>query len=118
MRLISQQKEQANEKRKIANGINDFVKKAEKLGLEKKRWGIYDVNINTPVSYSELEKLLNQCENSLSYYFKPILLHTKIIPESEEGQKKQQKQKDTQKKDLPKHDIELVLRGAFVIRTK
>ena len=77
---------------------------------------LHDVNINTPVRFEEFERLLSQCENSLSYYFKPLLLHTKIIREPEETLKKRKKG-DTESEKLPKNDVELVLRGAFVIRT-
>lgn len=120
MRLIRQQKQQVNEKRKIANDVNDFVKKADELGLGKKRWGVYDVNINSPVQFEELEKLLNQCANSLSYYFKPILFHTKIIHETEENIKKKKRNKNPniQEEENRENDVELVLRGSFVIRTK
>jgi hypothetical protein len=104
-KLLKEQKRELERKNQILSQVGNFIDKADKLGLEKDRWAAYEVNIQEPVSFSEMEQILTQCTNSSSYYFKPIMLHVKkssstpaVSPDKKMG------------------DVLLTLRGAFVVR--
>ncbi len=106
-------------KERILERINNFVDKARSLGLERERWAFYDVNIQEPITFPEVEKILAQTANSSSYYFKPLTLHVKTKIKSDNGAK--QKKPPSTSADSPETkegDILLTLRGAFVVKQK
>ena len=74
VRILKQQKRETERKKRIISRVNDFINRARSLGLEKNRWSVYDINIDEPVTFFEMEQILEQCENSSVYYFKPISL--------------------------------------------
>ena len=117
VRLLKQQKREAQRKWRILTRVNAFVDKAASLGLEGKKWANYDVNIQEPVTFFEMEQILNQCSNSSSYYFKPIALHANISPESD-GKivKKTSTSNSADSRKSKEGDLMLTLRGAFIVR--
>ena len=120
VRLLKQQKREAQRKWRILTRVNAFVDKAASLGLEGKKWANYDVNIQEPVTFFEMEQILNQCLNSSSYYFKAIALHANISHESDghESDRKIVKKASTSadSRESKKGDMMLTLRGAFIVR--
>lgn len=120
VRLLKQQKREAQRKWRILTRVNTFVDKASSLGLVGKKWDTYDVNIQEPVTFFEMEQILNQCLNSPSYYFKPIALHANISPESDGHESDEKIEKKTSSSaDSPERkegDLMLTLRGAFIVR--
>ena len=113
--LLKQQKREAQRKWRILTRVNSFVDRASSLGLEGMKWANYDVNIQEPVTFFEMEQILNQCLNSSSYYFRPIALHANISPESDAKiVKKASTSADS--RESKKGDLMLTLRGAFIVR--
>ena len=91
--------------------VNRFVKNAELLGLVRKKWAVYHVDINDSVNFTEMRKLLTQCTNGDSHYFKPVSFHIKSINAIDN------------KKNTPgmtshsqKGDILMTLSGAFFVK--
>jgi len=120
-RLMSQQKQQAEQKMILVNEANQFVEKAVSKGLDRERWENYAVNISDQVAFEDFMKLLSQCATSYSHYFSPVSLQTKLIHEDtvKARQKKTGKSSKNQNPDENQaYDIDLVLKGAFLVRTK
>jgi len=126
-KVLTQQKREAERKVRILSKLNDFVHRARSLGLEQSGWDVYEVYINEPVTFLEMEQLLNQCTNSPAYYFKPVSFHAKTV-----GGAKSEITAGAEKKDMAEKrtapivsagpqgaqtgDILLTLKGAFVVR--
>ena len=100
LNLLNERKKAAEEKNHTLSLAKKFIKKAESLNLTQKNWASDQINLNQPVTYLELEQLLNQCANTPDYYFKPSFLKIKI-PE------KARKSTST---------LNLKLRGTFLTR--
>jgi hypothetical protein len=103
--VLKQQKTDVDRKRRILSRVGNFINKGVSLGLEKNKWAVYDVNIEEPFTFPELEHLLGQCTNSSSYYFKPAKFHVKLPP--------------SHPPDSPSNkggDMLLTLKGTFLVR--
>ena len=99
--------------------MNSFVNRASSLELERDKWAYYDVNIEEAVSFPEAEEILRQTTNSLSYYFKPVMLHVKT--KSESNAKAGPDKRTATSADSPetkKGDVFLTLKGTFVVKGK
>ena len=133
LRVIKQQKKEAERKVRILAKLNDFVHRARSLGLEESGWDFYEVYIDEPVTFFELEQMLNQCTNSPAYYFKPVSLHAKAGPGAKPDNRTRpeftsniEEKSVVDKKTAPvtpagsreaqKGDVLLTLKGAFVVR--
>lgn len=120
VRILKQQQREAERKKRIISRVNDFMNRAGSFGLEKNRWSVYDINIDEPVTFFEIEQILNQCQNSSAYYFKPISLYAKTPQKSdknrESDKKKTKKTTSADSRETREGDIMLTLRGAFVVR--
>jgi len=117
--LLRQQQREMERKERIMVKVNNFINRARSLGLEKNKWACYDVNIEEPITFPEVAKILNQTVNSSSYYFKPVTLHVKTKMESDK--KATQNKPPSTSADSPetkKGDILLTLRGSFVVKQK
>ncbi|MFH2058211.1 MAG: hypothetical protein ABIJ59_04860 [Pseudomonadota bacterium] len=58
--------------------VNAFVRQTSRLGLKKKQWDNFFVNLkDEPLSYSKLGVILGQTQNSRHYFFKPGRLSIK-----------------------------------------
>ena len=77
--LFRLQKKEVDRKNRILLKVGHFIDKAGVMGLEPENWAFYDVNIQDTVSFPEMEKILEQCTNSRSAYYKPISLHIKTV---------------------------------------
>jgi len=85
LNLLNERKKEADEKNHTLSLANKFIKKAESLHLTQKDWASDQINLNQPVTYLELEQLLNQCENAPDYYFKPSFLKISVPDKSRES---------------------------------
>lgn len=59
------------QKVKVIEQVNGFVKGAENLGLVPDNWTRYDVNIEAPLRFAALSEILRQCRSTPYYYFQP-----------------------------------------------
>ncbi|MGA7143913.1 MAG: hypothetical protein WBY47_05365 [Desulfobacterales bacterium] len=91
--------------------VNRFVKNAELLGLVRKKWAVYHVDIQDSVNFTEMRKLLTQCTNGDSHYFKPISFHLKSIKAIDN-----KKNTSGMTSHRQKGDILMVLKGAFFVK--
>jgi hypothetical protein len=91
--------------------VNRFVKNAELLGLVRKKWAVYHVDIKDSVNFTEMRKLLTQCTNGDSYYFKPVSFHIKSINAIDN-----KKNASGMTSHGQKGDILMALSGAFFVK--
>ena len=84
LNLLNTRKKAADEKNHTLSLAKKFIKKAKSLHLTQKEWASDQINLNQPVTYLELEQLLNQCANTPDYYFKPSFLKINV-PEKFQG---------------------------------
>ncbi len=107
--LLRLQKKEVERKNRIILKVGRFIDKAGTMGLEPKNWAIYDVNIQDTVSFPEMKKILEQCTNSRTAYYKPISLHIKAA--ASDGVKKTGRSSEDRTGDLL-----ITLNGKFVAR--
>jgi hypothetical protein len=116
LKIARQQQSETQHRHQLLLQAKAFQDLASALKMEQKNWSVYDIQIEEPVSRAELTQILNQCQNSASYYFKPIAFHAKTAdsPENQKAQAAAPHKGDT----LPDSpgDIFLTLRGAFLVR--
>ncbi len=117
--IMDQQKKELERKTRILTRIRRFVEKAQQVGLEKSKWAFYDVNIEEPVSYTQLDQILGQCVNTESFYFKPAYFHAALLSEKD----KQKISHDSSTDSADSHstgrsDLMLSLKGTFIIKNK
>jgi hypothetical protein len=91
--------------------VNHFVKNAQLLGLVRKKWSVYHVDVEDSVTFTEMKKLLIQCTNGDSHYFKPISFHIKSIKAIDNKKRTSGMTSQNQK-----GDILMTLKGAFVVK--
>jgi len=116
---LKRQKLELERKKRTLMQVNRFMAEVRTLGLDKKDWTFYNVNIEEPQSFYETQEILRQCGHSTGYYFKPLGLSLRtagatdidseatastVPPPVVEGQEN--------------GDVLLKLRGAFVARRK
>ena len=117
LRVMNHQKRDVEKTQIQFERLKGFMRKASTLGLEQENWASYDVNIQEPVTYAQMARILNQCVNTPDYYFKPLSLQVKTNVKSD--------QTNLKGTSLPagddvfdpgKGDVLLTLKGAFVVR--
>ncbi len=120
LKLLKQQQNDLRRKEKILYKVENFVRNAKTLGLEENRWSFYDDNIEDPVTFTEMEQILNQCANSSSYYFKPASLYVRRVSASDLKSEKTKASSGSSadSTDTKRSDMHLTLRGAFIVRHK
>ncbi len=118
-RLLQEHKKEQEQKKAVLAKAEQFVDRARSLGLEKKNWDYYDVNIEERVFFHETQKILTQTVNSKSFYFKPISLYIKKSSKQDPTSPSQQSTAtSTGSKGGGGGDVVLSLRGTFVVRQK
>ena len=111
--------QQSDRKQKMHNilRVSRFVNNAKLLGLEKRRWAVYNVDIQDAVTFTEMKKNLMQCSNSASRYFRPVSFHIKSLKATDNnagiGNKNETSEMSFKNKT---GDILMTLKGAFVVR--
>ncbi len=109
--LLNHRRTNREQKWQNISRVNHFVKQAQLLGLVRKKWSVYHVDVEDSVTFTQLKKLLVQCTNDDSHYFKPISFHIKSIKAIDN--KKKQSVKTSQNH---KGDILMTLKGAFLVK--
>ena len=116
LRVMTHQKKDVEKTQVQLDRLDGFMRKAATLGLEQENWASYDVNIQEPVTFAQMARILNQCVNTPDYYFKPVSLQVKTQVKPD--------QTDLKGASLPaaddsfdpeKGDVLLTLKGAFVV---
>jgi len=117
LKIARQEQGETQHRHQLLLQAKAFQDLASALKMEQKNWSVYDIQIEEPVSRAELTQILNQCQNTASYYFKPIAFHAKTAdsPENQKAQAAAAPRKGDTPTDSPS-DIFLTLRGAFLVR--
>ena len=116
LRFYTQQRKELERKIRILDQTDRFVDKAKTAGLEKEAWSYYDVSIHELISFEEMAQIVNQCVNSSTAYFEPIMLQVKNThhdPEAGSGRDSKSSAGDSEERI---GDVLLTLKGKFVAR--
>ena len=100
------------------NEVQHFMDRAASLGLEKEKWTYYDVNIQEPVSFPEMEQILDQCNNSGAAFYKPISLHIKKTTSESVNAGQRVSNQSAKSRSGAKADLLITLNGKFLARPK
>jgi hypothetical protein len=118
-RVMEQQRTELENKKRVLSRVSGYMAKVKSLGLEKDRWTVFDVNVETPVTFATMEQILNQCTNSTSYYFKPVSLRIRTALAQDEENPGQAESTHTSPSDEgERRDGSLMIKGAFIARNK
>lgn len=74
LQLAQSQLQQSNRIQKIVDRVQRFVTQAKALGLTEKKWATYNVSVEEPVTFDAFQQILDQCNHTSLFYFKPIRL--------------------------------------------
>lgn len=109
------------QKRRALNRVEHFISQAAAMGLTEDRWSRYAVNMEAPLSYAELGRVVEQCTHSRDVYFQPVFFHV-ALGQSETGAQTG----DAVMKHRPQNlqgfqseapsDVILGLKGVFMVR--
>ena len=72
LRVMAHQRKDVEKTRLQLARLHGFMQKAAHLGLDQQNWASYDVNIQEPVTFAQMARILNQCVNTPDHYFKPL----------------------------------------------
>ena len=129
-RLLKTQAMEIRRQKRLLERVGAFIGQAGSLGLDTRHWAYYNVNIQETMMFHDLERVLSQSGHTDSYYFRPSRLHIKskagldeaMIPvaPSAEGETPAQApvEKAAPADDKAEGDVQVTLRGAFVVRHK
>lgn len=115
--ISKNQLQETTRKQRVFSRVQTFLNHAKALGLHEKKWAIYNVNIEEPVTFDAFELILEQCNQTPLFYFNPISLQMTTAIDSE--QKK--KSNESNQSGLPgakDGDILINLKGSFIVRDK
>ena len=118
VRLLKHHEREEARNRRILSRVERFVAKAKALGLERKDWEYYEVNIDEALFFPEARRILSQTSNTASYYFMPIALNIKKDSASESGPGTKAGPSNTNNSKEKKGDISFILKGKFVVRQR
>jgi hypothetical protein len=114
-------KRDAERNRSIHASVNRFVEKTRALGLEKDKWSILEVNLDTKVTFEEIAHLISQCSHSSTYYFRPGELDLTSGSSKAETTPHEPASRgagwiqDAQSQNASPSDMQLTLKGAFIM---
>ncbi|MGD8264079.1 MAG: hypothetical protein PVG08_07215 [Desulfobacterales bacterium] len=119
VRITKRYKKELERQQSVLNRLKRFVDGAASLGLNPNNWATYDVAIQEPVRYEELERIINQCVNTPAYYFKPMSLHARRnLKTGKKLLKPDAPTTDENEFDGSQGDIFLNLQGTFLVKQK
>jgi len=116
-RLLKKHHRLMEKNRRVMAGVEEFLDQAGRLGLTRENWQSYDVNVQQPLAFDEIDKILAQAKNSNSHYFKPVMLQLNRLSESDKTKKRPAKPPNSA--DSPEtlqEDLVITLQGAFLVR--
>lgn len=114
VKLLSAHQTVIKNKNSAIKEFRKFIDKAMKLDLVSSGWALLETDINEPVTYLELEDILNQCTNNNSFYFKPEFIQIKKQTDLMINEKSTIKQDAI----VEKKDVNLTLKGTFIVKNK
>lgn len=113
VKWLSQLQSERKQKLHSILRINNFVKHAKLMGLEEKKWAVYNVDIQDTVTFAEMKKILKQCSNADSHYFRPISFHIKSLKTNGNTDKPSERIFENKT-----GDILMSLKGTFVVKNQ
>lgn len=116
--MLQRHKKQLERKNLTLGEVRHFLDRAASLGLNKEIWTYYDVNIQEPVTFSAMEEILNQCNNSSAAFYKPISLHIKKITPEKVRSNDRTSSRSHDSRSRPNGDLLITLSGKFIARPK
>jgi len=120
VRIMERHKKELERQQSVLNRLKRFADGAVSLGLDPNNWATYDVAIQEPVKYNELQRIINQCVNTSAYYFKPTSLHARRNFKTDKKLLQQEDAPITDEKEFDdsQGDIFLKLQGTFLVKQK
>lgn len=116
---LKRQKMELERKKRTLMQVNRFMAEVRTLGLDKKNWTFYNVNIEEPKSFYETQEILRQCTHSAGYYFKPLGLSIRTTMATDiDSETTTSTEPSPVVEGQESGDVLLKLRGAFVARRK
>jgi len=113
---MADQKKEIDSKRRIVRLTKDFLAQTNSHRLEKNNWATHEVNLEQPVYFFDLEQIINQCNSTSDYYFRPVSLHLKTRQAIEE----EAREDSVNNRPLPSPEVQagdlmLTLKGQFIV---
>lgn len=98
--------------------IKRFTQQVDKFGLKEDDWMSYEVNIDSLFAYREVENILNQTNNTLSYYFQPVKMELlKPVPQQLQAVNGTENNASTADSNIGMQgDLHLTLHGTFFVK--
>ena len=116
LRLLNDQKKEIDGKRRIVRLTREFLAKSNSHGLEIDNWATHRVSIQQPVYFSDLQQIVNQCNSTSDYYFRPVSLHLKTAQAvDDEGPEKSDNHQVAPPPEIQDGDLLLTLQGQFIV---
>ena len=116
--LLQRQEKELALKIRTLNEVRHFMDRAAALGLEREKWTYYDVNVQEPVSFAEMEEILNQCNNSAAAFYRPISLHIKKTTSESVDTAQRVSSRSANARSGAEADLLITLSGKFLARPK
>ena len=113
LKVAQDYQKQIERKKQLVARIHNFMNKTKSMGLEQRQWSIYEVDFNEPVSFYEMGKIIDQCTNSETFFFKPVFLQVQTQWGFEQYKTDQDEDTDTTPVVGQEGDVRLNLKGAF-----
>ena len=106
--INAEQRQWTRKQKNLQQGLM-FCERAAALGLERRHWAFYDVNVQGAFSFEAAQQIIHQCGDSTSAYYWPGSLEIKVFAAGDHlpGAKTP--------KETP-GDVQLTVKGQFVAR--
>lgn len=102
-------RQELQRKKSVMAQAQAFSTRLADLGLERRKWRFYEVNVQAGVSYEAAQRLIEQCRDSELAYYWPIALEIEV-PQKVGPKAGQSKPGEV------KGDVQLTIKGQFVAR--
>jgi hypothetical protein len=116
LRMARQQQSETLHRQQVLLQVKAFLDLADALKMDKMNWSVYDIQLEEPVTRSELKQILEQCQNTPSYYFRPTSFHAKTADSPDVLLSQMTKSDMDDGSAAAPGDILLSLKGAFLVR--
>ncbi|MBN1381453.1 MAG: hypothetical protein JXA41_07250 [Deltaproteobacteria bacterium] len=117
LHFITIQQKELRQKKRLMSRVESFVKRTTSWGLVKDRWTFYDVEIEEPMTFNKLEKILNQTLGTSSYFYKPTALHLNTnVQAYKKPDQNQQPERSADSTSVGEQDVIVKLKGAFLVQ--
>lgn len=107
--LLDLHRQELRRKKSVMEQAQAFSTRMAALGLERREWRFYDVNVQAGMSYEAAQRLIEQCRDSELAYYWPIALEIEVPQETD-------RKAGQPKPGEGKGDVQLTIKGQFVAR--